>query len=51
MRYIKNPECICEQIEDGIILFNESTEDTIILNQTASYLYEHCQLGSTEAII
>ena len=51
MCYFKNPECICEKTDDGIILFNESTEDTINLNQTAAYLYEHCELGDAESII
>lgn len=51
MYYTKNPECIYEQMEDGIIVFNELNEDTIVLNQTAAYLFEHCQLGTTEAII
>ena len=51
MHYTKNPECIYEQMEDGIIVFNESSEDTIVLNQTAAYLFEHCQVGTTEDII
>ncbi len=51
MHYMKNPKCICETVEDGIILLNEDSGDTIVLNETASFLYEHCHLDSIEEIV
>ncbi|MBD5483208.1 MAG: PqqD family protein [Lachnospiraceae bacterium] len=51
MYYIKNPKCINEQVEDGVILLNEENGNTIVLNETAAFLYDHITLGSEEAMI
>lgn len=42
MKLIKNSTCIGEKVDDGMILFNEITKDTIMLNEVATFLYENC---------
>ncbi len=51
MNYIANPKCINERVEDGVIILNEENGNTIVLNETAAFLYEHITLGSEEAVI
>lgn len=51
MHYIKNPKCINEQVEDGMIILNEENGNTIVLNETAAFLYDHAALGSEAEMI
>lgn len=47
----KNKNCIYETVEDGIIVFNNLSEDTVVLNKTAAFLFDHCNFTTKDKLI
>jgi len=47
-RYVSNPVVSCgDEGDDGAILFNPDTDDTIVINQTGKSVWQFLQAPST----
>jgi len=47
-RYVSNPVVSCgDEGDDGAILFNPDTDDTIVINQTGKSVWQFLQTPST----
>ncbi len=51
MRKIRNPRCVCHRLREGMVLLNEENYDNIVLNNTAAFLYDHCEDGDEDEVI
>ncbi len=48
---VRNEKLIVDGVENEIIIFNEETQNTHILNETAGYLFDHAKKSKIGDII
>jgi hypothetical protein len=51
-KYMKNPDVVIrEEDQDGVLLFNPDTDQILVLNQTAFFIWRQCDGTQTMADI